>query len=199
MGLDVGPLRRAGLDLSLAEFEDLVMHAVKEVLPEAPPSETRQELSEAELAFLHDAGVDLAGFAPRDLGRDDPLARTAARYAAILAASLTVPQLAERLGVDQSSIRQRLAAHRLYAIKTSKSWRIPLFELDDSGRAFIPGLHLIARHWFESHPVEVDEWFTQPHPDLEGPDDTPTSPRAWLLAGGNPRVVAALAEEFDAG
>jgi excisionase family DNA binding protein len=197
MGLDIAPFRRAGLRLSLAHFEQLVMEAVHQVLPEAPAPDSRTELSEAEVAFLQQAGVDLANFAPRDLGPDSPLARTAAEYAAILAASLTVPELASRLGVDQSSVRQRLAAHRLYGIKLGKGWRIPLFELDDSGKALVPGLHLIAPHWEGAHPVEVAEWFTQPHVDLRGANDEPISPRAWLLAGGNPRTVAALATEFD--
>src|SRR5438128_1629085 len=72
-------------------------------------------------------------------------------------------------------------------------------ELDDAGRALVAGLHLVAPHWADAHPVEVAQWFTQPHADLEGPGDDPVSPRAFLLAGGNPRIVAALAEEFDDG
>jgi hypothetical protein len=199
MGLDIAPFRRAGLRLSLAEFEQLVMEAVNQLLPEAPAPDTRTELSEAEAAFLQRAGVDLAEFAPRDLGPNNPLARTAAEFAAILATSLTVPELARRLSVDQSSVRQRLVAQRLYGIKAGKGWRIPLFELDDSGTGLVPGLHLVAPHWAGAHPVEVAEWFTQPHLDLEGPNEEPASPRAWLLAGGNPRIVAALAEEFETG
>jgi excisionase family DNA binding protein len=156
-------------------------------------------MTEAEADFLREAGVDLADFAPREHGPDSPLARTAAEYAAILGASLSVPELAARLGVDESSVRQRLLARRLYGIKVGKGWRIPFFELDDDGQALVPGLHLVARHWAEAHPVEVAQWFTQPHVDLEGPDDEPVSPRAFLLAGGNPRTVAELAEEFDAG
>ena len=199
MGLDIAPFRRAGLDLSLSDFEELVMQAVQEILPESPAPDARGELSQSEVAFLEQAGVDLADFGPRDLGADDPLARTAAEYAAILASSLTVPDLARRLGVDTSSIRQRLLAHRLYGIKAGKGWRIPLFELDDAGKALVPGLHLIAPHWEGAHPVEIAQWFTQPHVDLEGPDDEPISPRAWLLAGGNPRTVATLATEFESG
>jgi hypothetical protein len=199
MGLDIAPFRRAGLDLSLAEFENLVMEAVNQLLPDSPAADSRTELSEAETAFLQRAGVDLADFAPRELGPNDPLARTAAAYAAILAASLTVPELASRLGVDESSVRQRLVGRRLYGIKAGKGWRIPLFELDDLGQALVPGLSMIAPHWADAHPVEVAAWFTQPHLDLEGPNDVPVSPRAWLLAGGNPRTVAALATEFDSG
>ncbi len=199
MQLDVAPFRRAGLDLSLDEFEQLVMDAVTQVLPERPATDARPEMTEAEAAFLRDAGVDLADFAPREHGPNDPLARTAAEYAAILAASLSVPELAARLGVDESSIRQRLVARHLYGIKAGRGWRIPLFELDDAGQALVPGLQRVAPHWTDAHPVEVAQWFTQPHVDLVGPNDEPISPRVWLLAGGSPRTVAALAEEFEGG
>ena len=199
MQLDIAPFRRAGLHLSLEEFQQLVMDAVVQVLPDHPASDARPEMAQAEAAFLREAGVDLADFAPREHGANDPLARTAADYAAILAASLSVPELAARLGVDDSSIRQRLVARRLYGIKAGKGWRIPLFELDDAGRALVPGLSLVAPHWTDAHPVEVARWFTQPHVDLLDPNDEPVSPRAWLLAGGSPRTVAALAEEFDGG
>jgi hypothetical protein len=197
--LDLAPFRRAGLGISLDEFEQLVMDAIAQVLPERPALDGRQDMTAAEASFLSDAGVDLSEFAPRERGAQSPLARTAAEYAAILAASLSVPELATRLGVDESSVRQRLVAHRLYGIKVGKGWRVPLFELDDAGQALVPGLPLVAPHWAEAHPVEVAQWFTQPHVDLEGPDDESLSPRAFLLAGGNPRTLAALAEEFSDG
>ena len=196
MHLELAPFRRAGLGLFLDEFERLVMDAVAQVLPERPPIDGRSDMTESEAAFLHDAGVDLSEFAPRERGAESPLARTAAEYAAVLAASVSVPELAERLHVDESSVRQRLVAHRLYGIKVGKGWRVPLFELDDTGQALVAGLHLVAPHWAGAHPVEVAQWFTQPHVDLVGPGDEPVSPRAFLLAGGNPRSLAALAEEF---
>jgi hypothetical protein len=174
------------------EFEQLVMDAVAQVLPERAPIDGRPDMTESEASFLRDAGVDLSDFAPRERGAKSPLARTAAEYAAILAASLSVPELATRLGVDESSVRQRLLSHRLYGIKVGKGWRVPLFELDDSGQHLVAGLHLIVPHWADVHPVEVAQWFTQPHVDLEGPGDEPVSPRAFLLAGGNPRTLATL-------
>ena len=196
MHLDLAPFRRAGLGLSLDEFERLVMDAVAQVLPERAPIDGRADMTESEASFLRDAGVDLSEFAPREHGAESPLARTAAEYAAILAASLSVPELAKRLRVDESSVRQRLVSHRLYGIKVGKGWRVPLFELDDTGQALVAGLQLVAPHWADAHPVEVAQWFTQPHVDLEGPDDEQVSPRSFLLAGGNPRTLATLAEEF---
>ena len=196
MVIDRARFQRAGLTLEPTEFERLVVEAVERVLPERPPVDARDELAEDELRFLADAGVDLAELAPRNRGAAAPLALTAAEYAALLATALTVSDLASRLGVDESRVRQRLAGHTLYGIKDGKSWRIPIFQLDDAGRMLVPGLQRVAPHWRGVHPVEVARWFTLPHVDLEGKDEQPISPRAWLLTGGDAGVVAALAEEL---
>ncbi len=196
MGLDVAPFRRAGLSVEPADFQRLVMEAVERALPARPPTDARRELAEDELRFLEEAGVDPAELAPRDRGAASPLALTAADYAALLATALTVAELAVRLGVDASRVRQRLARQTLYGIKDGKAWRIPLFQLDDVGRALVPGLHRVAPHWAGAHPVEVARWFTLPHVDLEDAEGWPVAPRAWLLAGGDPRTVVALAEEL---
>jgi hypothetical protein len=188
--------QRAGLTVESAEFDRLVLEAVERVLPSRPPVDARDELTQEELRFLEESGVDLAEFAPRDRGIASPLAQTAADYAALLATALTVPDLSSRLGVDTSRIRQRLARNTLYGIKDSTSWRIPLFQLDDTGRALVPGLHRVAPHWVGVHPIEVTRWFTLPHVDLEDANERPISPRDWLLTGGDAGVVVALTEEL---
>ena len=196
MSLDVAPFRRAGLSVTPADFERLVMEAVERTLPTRPPADGRRELTEGELRFLDEAGVDPAELAPRDRAASSPLALTAADYAALLATALTVPELAARLGVDESRVRQRLARHTLYGIKDGKGWRIPRFQLDDDGRAPVPGLQLVAPRWVGAHPVEVARWFTLPHVDLEDADGHPIPPRAWLQSGGDPQTVAGLAGEL---
>jgi hypothetical protein len=197
MTLDTAPFRRAGLSVEAADFERLVAEAVERVLPSRAPVDARNELTEDEQRFLEESGVDLAEFTPRDRGVSSPLVQTAADYAALLATALTVPDLASRLGVDTSRIRQRLARHTLYGVKDGVSWRIPLFQLDDAGRALVPGLHLVSPHWIGAHPVEVARWFTLPHVDLEDANGASVSPRDWLLTGGDPGIVAALAEELS--
>ena len=156
----------------------------------------RARLVEDELCFLDESGVDLAEFTPRDRGAASPLALTAADYAAVLATALTIPELASRLGVDESRVRQWLTRHMLYGIKGGKTWCIPLFQLDDAGRALVPGLHSVASRWLGVHPVEVARWFILPHVDLEDASERSISPRDWLLTGGDPGVVASLAEEL---
>jgi excisionase family DNA binding protein len=196
VSLDVAPFRRAGLTVGTAELERLIMQAVERALPTRPPADARRELTEDEIRFLEEAGVDLADLAPRDRGAASPLALAAADYAALFATALTVPELASRLGVDDSRVRQRLARHTLYGIKDGKAWRVPLFQLDDAGRALVPGLHLIAPRWAGVHPVEVARWFILPHVDLEDAEGQPVAPRDWLLGGGDPRDVAELTEEL---
>lgn len=196
LSLDVAPFRRAGLSVEPADFERLVMAAVERALPTRPPADARRELAEDELRFLEAAGVDPAELAPRDRGARSPLALTAADYAALLTTALTVGELAGRLAVDDSRVRQWLARHILHGIKDGRGWRIPLFQLDDAGRALVPGLHQVAPHWKGAHPVEVARWFTLPHVDLEDTEGRPVAPRTWLLAGGDPQSVVALVEEL---
>jgi hypothetical protein len=46
-------------------------------------------------------------------------------------------------------------------------------------------------------PVAVESWLLLPNSNLvTGEDETPTSPRAWLLEGRHPQPVAALAAEL---
>ena len=76
------------------------------------------------------------------------------------------------------------------------SFTLPLFQLDDTGQQLVPGLATVAPRLANVHPVAVARWFTLPHPDLVDDDGNPVSPRAWLLGGGDPVEVAALADEL---
>jgi hypothetical protein len=122
------------------------------------------DLTRAEARALERGGFSLA---PADLGTEDPLARTAAEYAALLKASLATADLAARLGVDPSRIRQRLTARppTLYGIRLESGWVIPQFQLD-AGR-LIPGLvEVVPQLDSDLHPLTVLRWFTTPNPDL---------------------------------
>jgi hypothetical protein len=196
MPLSVAPFEKAGLHVRLDEFESLVMDAVRQALPRRPLVDARADLTSDEAAFLSEAGVSIEDFAPPELGARSPLVQTAADYAALLATALSVPQLARRLGVDQSRVRQRIAQHTLIAVKDGAAWRLPLFQLDDTGQRLVPGLAAVAPRLARVHPVAGARWFTLPHPDLVDDDGHPLSPRAWLLGGGDPKEVAALADEL---
>jgi hypothetical protein len=197
MGLSTEPFQKAGLDLTVDDLERLVMDAAERLLPDRPAPNGRTELSAAEVEFLQRAGVDPSDFIPSGQGPASALAKTAAEYAVLLAASLPPADIAERVGVDESRIRQRINQHTLYAVRDGRGWRVPVFQLDGTGHALLPGLERIVPHLYDAHLVEVARWFLSPQADLEGPDDEPMSPRDWLLTGHDPKIAATVAEEFD--
>jgi hypothetical protein len=47
------------------------------------------------------------------------------------------------------------------------------------------------------HPLAVAHWFTSPDPELTL-DGVALSPRDWLLSGGDPEVVGAIAAALSA-
>jgi hypothetical protein len=154
----------------------------------------RAQFSPDERAVLQSGGFDLG---PRRPGEDDVGLRAAERYAAILATALTVPQAARRLGVDGSRVRQRLLARQMYGIRQSRGWLLPIFQFGEHG--LVPGFdRVLPRLDPHLHPLSVVGWFTTPKADLfqpGDPDETPISPRDWLLSGGDPTNVAELADE----
>jgi hypothetical protein len=101
--------------------------------------------------------------------------------------------------VDGSRVRQRLAAHTLYGVKHGAEWRLPQFQLTELG--LVPGFERVAPRLVGVDPVSVSRWFTRQHVDLcvatEHGDEVPVTPRAWLEAGRDPDVVAALADELQ--
>src|SRR5438067_2304064 len=121
-------LSQVGIGLQPAEFERLVLEAVRQLPAAAVATDPRRELTAEDAAALTRGGFDLTPLAP---GTDDPLARTAAEYTALVVTSLLVPQAARLLGVDDSRVRQRLAKRTLYGIKLPGGWHLPAFQFDE--------------------------------------------------------------------
>lgn len=178
MSIDVTPLRRAGLTIDGDEFLRRVMAAAARMLPSRPIQDTRADLSHEEVAFLRDAGVRLSVFTPIDHGDDSPLVRAAEEYGALMATSLSIQELAARLGVDASRLRHRLADHALFGIKEGNAWRLPLFQLDDTGQRLVPGIEQVAPAWTGIHPLAVRRWFLGASSDLQDLSGAQLSPRA---------------------
>jgi hypothetical protein len=99
--------------LTVDELERLVMDAAERLLPDRPAPPGPSELSHAEVEFLQRAGVDVSGLTPKYQGHGSALAQTAAEYAVLLAAALPTAEIATRIGVDESRIRQRINQHTL--------------------------------------------------------------------------------------
>ena len=138
--------------------------------------------------------MDLSPPSPDD---PDPLAATAAKYAALLASSLTSAEAAGLLGVSEGRVRQRLKEGTLYGVKAGRENRFPAFQF--AGAEEVPGMSRVVRALRPgAHPVGVLNFFASPSPDLyldEG-EERPLSPRSWLLSGGDPGVLVPLAEEL---
>lgn len=188
-------LHSHGIRVTPSTLDEMVREAVARMPRTLYRPDPRPDLTAAEASTLRRGGFVLE---PTDLGADDPLAQTAAEFAALLKESLPTAVAAERLGVDPSRIRQRLtsAPPSLYGVRLDSGWVIPEFQLE--GDRTLPGIaEVTARLDPELHPVSVYRWFTQPNSDLvverEGEEPRSLSPRDWLRFGLPVEPVAELA------
>ncbi len=75
--------------------------------------------------------------------------------------------------------------------KDKGSWRLPAWQF--AGTGVLPGLEAVLATVAQDQPaLVVAAFMTTAQEDLLV-DGTPTTPRDWLLAGGDPRRVADLA------
>lgn len=198
MELTEKELRDRGIRRSGEEVEEDARRFALGVVASLPTgrwvSEPAGEFSPREAAVLEEGGLDLS---PPAAGEPDSLARTAARYAAMLATALTTREAAGLLGTGESRVRQRLGEKTLYGVKAGRENRLPTFQFE--GGKEVPGVGGVLRHVDRSlHPVALSNWFTLPNPDLhlDGEEERAVSPREWLLSGGAPGVLVPLAEEL---
>ena len=168
-------------------------------MPYPPLPDARVGLPAAMREALYALGVsadDLAPLRPEEHRAD---LEAAAEHAGLAASALTVAQAAERLGLDPSRIRQRLAARTLIGLRVEGSWRLPRFQFTDDGRGVVPGVGALAPHLTGLHPRDGATWFTTPQADLAlaaGDEEIAVSPRDWLLGGGGPRQILPLVDEL---
>ena len=163
----------------------------KRALDAMPPS--GGELTAEEQAILKTGGIDL----DTEL-KTDPLAETAAKFAALLERSLTIKDVTKRIGKSERQVRQMIAKGTLYSILLENRRYIPRFQFYRSGRLLphITRVNVALRKTL--HPVSVLEWYIEPHPDLYLDDDIErtVSPVAWLSGGLDWQRVATLAKQM---
>lgn len=176
-------LTRAGLRVESDEFLSLVEDAARRLSPVDPnPAEY---FSVDQRAVLADVGLDLA---TQRTGERDPRARAVALHAVLRDTALTVAGAAERIGVDASRIRHRLAGGQLVGWKDRGGWRLPVWQFTDDD--VLPGLaEVLAAVPADQPALVVAAFMTTPQLEL---GDPPVAPREWLLAGGAPTQVARL-------
>lgn len=193
--MDLAPLMAAGVDVSEDDLETIFSQALAAVVPPYPPLDPRKALPADELTFLQRAGISNDELAPLAAEVAPPEVHTASKLAGILATALSIPDAAARLGVDPSTLRHRLAAPSVYAVRRNGTLRLPLFQFNDTIDAMIPGFGDVAPGLADLHPVDVFNWFIETHVDLEV-EDRQVSPREWLLSGGRPERLLALLDEL---
>jgi len=182
----------ASVALRFAEIDEAVSQAL-DADPQPNEEATASGLSEAERELLELGGFSVAPMAPDD---ESPTLRATVDYAKLLEDSLTAAEVAKKLKVNPSRIRQRLAARELYGVKDRRGWCVPRFQF--SGSRLVPHIdEVLPRVPADLHPLAVHRWFTTPSPDLIAPDAeglgvvgevnenavVPLSPLQWLRRG----------------
>jgi len=106
-----------------------------------------------------------------------------------------VAEVAVRLQVTSSRVRQLLGQRRLYGIRPGgRAWVIPSWQF--AGDRLLPGVEMVNQAIPQDcHPLAVDGFFHTDQPELEV-GGTALSPLAWLQRGGDPSVVQALAGDL---
>jgi len=184
-------LAEADIPMDVGRFIKLLRVALRTVGRRHVAADPTSQLTTSDVEQLRAGGLrpsaDLAAY-------HQVRARTAAQTAALLASSMSVGQVAERLGVDPSRVRQMLAERALLAVKEGGEWRV--LDLQFGDRRLVPNIGAVARAIPQGLPlVGVANWLTAPEPDLEVAG-TPVSPIDWLSGGGDPGPVVDLASEL---
>lgn len=133
---------------------------------------SRTELTDAEIAMLERAGVDL----DERPDETDPMLDYAKEFAAILATSLTPAAFARTLGVTPVRVRQMIRERSLYAVRIEGRLHVPIYQL--ARKALVPNIGQVNQAVADLDPVSVQRWITTADPDLQ--DATPLN---WLKAG----------------
>lgn len=174
-------LDRAGIRVEADEFVSLVEDASRRLAPVDP--RPADYFSADQRATLESVGLDLS---PLRAGERDVRARTVALQAVLRDTALTVAGAAERIGVDASRIRHRIADSQLVGWKDHGGWRLPVWQFTDDD--VLPGLGTVLAAVPDDQPaLVVAAFMTTPQLDLGD-----VTPRDWLLAGGDPARVASL-------
>lgn len=184
-------LEAANLHVEPGEFLRTVRRALLSVRGPSIEREPAEQFDEATQTLLTAGGLDLSSVRSDD---PDPVAVTAAEFAALLSDAMTVDQAATQMELDPSRVRQMLRNHALHGIREDEGWRIPRYQF--GGARPVRGLgHVLQALSGDLHPVAVWRWLTRPDPELEI-DGEPVAPIAWVASGGDPEPVIAIARDL---
>jgi excisionase family DNA binding protein len=146
-----------------------------------------------ESVFLREHGEMDASDPARDDAFQRIVAETAAREAQHY---LTTRQMAERLGIEVSDVREWSNANRLTAQRLGPKLTFPAWQLcDDTDGGVIPLPHLTDVVWAIPGDMRNATWImTTAQPEL-AIDDVRLSPAIWLARGGDVEPVLRILGE----
>lgn len=186
-------LHAHGLDIEPKGLNAALRAALESLEARYYPTESEAEgLTPEEIEVARSGGLE-----PRPAGNGtDPLVRGVVALASLIETGLTTRHAAERLGVSDARIRQRLQDRTLLAIRSGRTWKLPVFQFTERGE--LPGWSEVCAKLPETaSPVAIERWLALPNADLvTGEAESPVSPREWLLAGRPPEPVTELASEL---
>jgi hypothetical protein len=160
----------------------------------ATPDSSASRLTEVEESLLREHGGITSPSGEQSV-RKAALRSSSSNLAEQTRQSLSVAQTATLLLVDGSRVRHRVRDRALYAFKIGGGLRLPTWQFQRHDP--IPGLRaVLAALPADLHPLEVSGFMTTRDADL-AVDDEPTSPREWLIGGGDVRAVVELIGHFD--
>lgn len=126
-----------------------------------------------------------------------PLGRSLSVEQGTITNSLSTSDVAEKLGIDASSIRHRQAKGRLYSFKAGSKRRYPTWQFtDDPAQPVLPGLSMLVNAFPEDLGLaSIQNFMGTPKDDLVLSDHRST-PREWLQLGGDVQDVVDSLERF---
>ena len=190
MAIDARTLTDRGFSEADPEALEAAVRAALATMEPLAYGDSSDGLTRGEQAVLRAGGLTL-----EPVAGEDPLARTAATFAALIASALSTRQASARIGRGEARVRQMLVDRSLSSFVVDGVRHLPAYQFAHE-EGLVPNVTVVNRALRPAlHPVEVYRWFHRPNEDLfEGDDiDATVSPLAWIAAGHDPERVAMLA------
>ena len=114
-----------------------------------------------------------------------PIIRSAAERARMVATAIPLDEAARHLGASPAHLRRRIEEGSLLAFEAGEGGDllIPAFQLNPDGE--LPHLgHVLRGVRRDACPTEVEVFLTLPQPDLEDEEGCAMTPVEWLTEGG---------------
>lgn len=114
-----------------------------------------------------------------------------------IATALSTKEVADRLQIDETRVRHRLAKDGLYSIKVDGRHRFPEWQFAEDTSTLLPGLKQVIQALPDDlDPASVEGLMTSEQDNLllQG---APVTPREWLQAGGSVDDVIDVIEGIE--